>query len=357
MTARAYPGTPGEEHHMQPKPLMTIAAAVAISIAATATAGAATRPSPRLQSLPASVAANRAATWLAGSLDSQGAIVSSGTPNLSDTALAVLAFEATGTMGGRGLAHRALGYLESHVNAYVKVDGADGPGQLATLILGAHALGISATSFGGTNLVNRLLATLQHTGAHAGLFGVQSPTYDGAYREGLSLAALAAVGVTSASKVGGAISWLRAQQCAGGGWEAFRTSTATPCPPTSATSYSGPDTNSTALAIEGLVAQHATPARSPLGFLEHLQASDGGWGYYGGAIDPDSTALVIQALVALGVPVTSPTLVKGSKDAASALLYFQLKGGAFFYPGAPNVGNLLATCQAIPALAKRAFPL
>ena len=50
---------------------------------------------------------------------------------------------------------------------------------------------MSPTSFGGTNLVARLLATQRTTGTDAGLFGAQDPTFDGAYRQGLALAALA----------------------------------------------------------------------------------------------------------------------------------------------------------------------
>ena len=139
------------------------------------------------------------------------------------------------------------------------VSGSDGPGQLALLILDAHALGVSPTSFGGTDLVARLLATQRTTGADAGLFGVQDPTYDGAYRQGLSLAALAAVGTTSGAAVTAAESWLTGQQCGDGGWTSYITA-ANPCNGKPA-KYEGPDTNSTALAVEGLEAQHALGAR------------------------------------------------------------------------------------------------
>jgi hypothetical protein len=290
-------------------------------------------------------------------VNTKGYVSFSGNPDISDTTLVVLALAAAG--GEHATAVRALNYLKSHVNAYVTDGGHDGAGQLATLILDARSLGESPTSFGGTNLVKRLLKTMRTTGPDAGLFGVQDPTYDGAYRQGLALAALAAAGMRGSSTLAPAISWLQRQQCANGGWEAFRSSTTSACPPSDPTTYSGPDTNSTALAVQGLVAQRAKIHHNPVSFLKLLQSAGGGWGYYGGAADPDSTALVIQSLVALHDSVSSTTFRKGSKDPASALFSFQLGDGAFYYPtgSPPNTPNGLATEQAIPALMSKAFPL
>jgi hypothetical protein len=307
----------------------------------------------RAVALPQKAAAHRAVVWLAAQVNAKGYLTSGGSPDLSDTTLAILALEAAG--GEHAVALRALKYMEGHVDAYVNDDGHDGPGGLATLILDAHVLGVSPTKFGGTNLVARLLATLQSSGPNAGLFGVQDPTYDGTYRQGLALAALAAAGVDKKSEVGTAITWLKDQQCSNGGWEAYR-NTSIACTPSNPNTYSGPDTNSTALAVEGLVAQHATFTHAPVGFFVGLQAADGGWGYYGGSSDPDSTALVIQALVALHDPVSARRFQKGSKDPASALLSFQLKSGAFYFPGPPNTVSDLSTEQAVPALVSKAFP-
>jgi hypothetical protein len=305
-------------------------------------------------SLPQTASADRAAAWLASKVNEKGYLVTAGQPDLSNTTLTVLALAATKT--DLSVARRALGYLERHVDAYVTDDHADGPGQLATLILDAHALGANPRSFGGTNLVHRLLATMQTSGANAGLFGVQDPTYTGAYNQGLALAALAAVGERTTSVVGPAVAWLQHQQCANGGWEAYRSSTVTPCTKSNTTTYSGPDTNSTALAIEGLVAQHAAIAVNPLHFFESLQASSGGWGLFGGHADPDSTSLVIQALTALHDSVSASPFLKGARDAVSALLSFQLSNGAFYYPGS-HTANDLSTEQAVPALVRKAFPL
>jgi len=132
------------------------------------------------------------AAWLASRLTPGGYLPSQTTPGQADivaTANTVLALASAGDLT---TANRVLVYLEGHVDQYVVTSGADGPGQLSLLILDAHALGVDPHSFGGTDLVARLLATQRTSGPDAGLFGAQDPTFDGAYRQGLSLSALAA---------------------------------------------------------------------------------------------------------------------------------------------------------------------
>ena len=134
--------------------------------------------------------------------------------------------------------------------------GPTGPGQLALLILDAHALGVDPTSFGGTNLVTRLLATEETSGKNAGLFGTKSQVNNfqaGVYDQGLALGALAGTGDTKGSAIKSAESWLLNQQCADGGWTSYESKN-NPCNGSPA-DFEGPDTNSTALAIEGLAAQ------------------------------------------------------------------------------------------------------
>ena len=334
-------------------------------VAGPATAHAASRPaSTALPTLPQASSAQRGATWLAGQLNASGTIQSGSAPDLAATANVVLALASTGTQPSA--AHRALAYLESHVNSYVHVDGSDGPGQLALLILDAHALGANPKSFGGTNLVSRLLATERMSGPDKGLFGAQAPTYDGAFRQGLALAALAGAGVSSKATVGSAESWLLGQQCPDGGWTSFITSD-NPCNGNPA-DYQGPDTNSTALAIQGLSAQGVLgtkQASKALAFISGAQDGDGGWGYEPGtahtpgATDPDSTALVVQAILALGKSPSAVAFDKGRSNPVSALLAFQLTSGAgkgaFSYPGS-SAPNLLATYQVVPAVSSVKFP-
>ena len=341
---------------------VTLVAALALAALVPSGIAGAVSPLP----LPQTSSAHAAATWLAGQVVPGGYIASTvnpGTADLDATANTVLALASAGV--GAAQAAAALSYLEGHVAAYVTVAGADGPGQLALLILDAHAQGVAPTNFGGTDLVARLVATQRSGGADSGLFGAQDPTYDGAYRQGLALAALAAAGVTSGSVVTGATGWLTAQQCPNGGWTSYIT-VGNPCNGKPA-NYAGPDTNSTALAVEGLAAQGAlspTGAAAALRFFKKAENADGGFGYEPntvkspGSTDPNSTALVIQALLALGAAPSSSTYAKGGGGPVASLVANQVTGGAgdggISFPGISGV-NLLATYQAIPALAGVTF--
>ncbi len=321
--------------------------------------------------LPQPVAARSAAQWLVGQFKPQAFIPTapgSTEPDLSATAQSVLALSAADT--DLPLARSALSYLSGHVDQYVTQEGADGPAQLALLILDTEAMGEDPQSFGGTDLVARLLATEQTSGPDAGLFGTETQlnNYDtGTYEQGLALAALAAAGVHNPSQTGTAVSWLLAQQCPDGGWPlpdvALNACNGLPV------DFAGPDTNSTALAAEGLVAQGALDpaARSgALAFQTAAQDPDGGWSQYPNtaadpqSTDPDSTALVIQSLIALGVSPASSAFVHGQANPVSVLLSFQLTSGpgsgGFFFPPTPAPADLLATYQAVPALAGLSFP-
>ena len=350
---------------------LSVSAASLLCLAAVIVAGpsmaAAAAPTSARSVFPPTPAARQGAIWLASQLTPAGYVLSTtspGQPDLTATANTVLALASAGAdLGGT---RAALGFLESHVDPYVTVSGGDGPGQLALLILDAHALGVDPRTFGGTDLVARLLATQRGPGPDAGLFGVQDPTFDGAFRQGLSLAALAAVGMTASAPVAAAEAWLTGQQCPDGGWTSYITVT-NPCNGSPAT-FAGPDTNSTAVAIEGLEAQGAlgpAGAAKALSFISGAQDADGGWGFFPnapgapGSTDPDSTALVIQAILALGQVPSSALFDRGSANPISALLSFQLTSGAD--PGAftlPSTSSpdLLATYQAVPAAAGVIIP-
>ena len=315
--------------------------------------------------LPQSLPARAGAAWLARQLTAQGFIPTapgSGTPDLSSTAQTVLALSAANVeLQGADL---ALSYLEAHVDGYVTAEGADGPGQLAILILDAEALGADPTYFGGTDLVSRLLATQQKTGLDAGLFGTETQVADysaGTYSQGLALSALAAADVRDTAQVRAATAWLVGEQCPDGGWP-LPDDAVNPCDGNPALGL-GPDTNSTSLALEGLVGQGAlSPSvkSNALSFLVGGQDADAGWSLEPNTLatpatsDPDSTALVIQALVAIGTSPTASPFTKGAATPVSVLLSFQLtagpSAGAFFFPAAPGQASIISSYQAVPAL-------
>ena len=131
--------------------------------------------------------------------------------------------------------------------------------------------------------------------ATTGLFGSADPTYDGAYRQSMALLGLTAA---KAPLPAPAVSWLVAQQCANGSYQAYRANVSEPCSAPDPEGFTGPDSNSTALAAMALKAagRSAQSARA-LAALLAAQNADGGWGYIlGGASDVNSTGLALAAV-------------------------------------------------------------
>jgi len=173
-----------------------------------------------------------------------------------------------------------------------------------------------------------------------------SPTI-GAYGAGTGDNAWAILGATAISETipASALTALRDAQQTDGGWE-----------------WSvgwGSDTNSTALAIQALVANGeaitSTAIVSAVAFLRNAQVADGGFPYAPGATaesDANSTAYVIQALIAAGEEPDGTAWEKSGVSPVDYLVGMQLPSGAFEWT--PGTGeNALATTQAIPALLGR----
>jgi hypothetical protein len=193
----------------------------------------------------------------------------------------------------------------------------------------------------------------------AGLYGKDDPTYDGVWRQSLSLIALHSVKVTPAKE---AVRWLAGQQCANGGWPSYRADTADDC--TSATE----DSNATAAAVQALVTLggYGRAVDRAVSWLKDNQNDDAGWSYNpGGASDANSTSLAISALVAAG---TDPAgVMKRGRSAYGGLAAFQLgcdsgadRRGAFAYQPDKSGGliaNDLASAQAALAAAGGSLPV
>ncbi|MFI1965285.1 prenyltransferase/squalene oxidase repeat-containing protein [Streptomyces pathocidini] len=150
------------------------------------------------------------------------------------------------------------------------------------------------------------------------LHGTKDPTYDGVWRQSLALLAQDAAGVVPAGK---SVDWLAGQQCASGGFAAYRADATEKCDAKTAV-----DSNSTAAAVQALAALggHSAQVEKAAGWLKSVQNQDGGWGYApGGPSDANSTSVVIGALAASG---RKPEGVKSQqgKSPYDALLGFQL---------------------------------
>lgn len=358
---------------------LALVAAPATASAAPATAtstvtAAATATAPAADGIDAPAGNVRTARLGAGYLARQivangGYLAPFGTADASSTAYAVVALAAAG-VGGRATT-LALRYLKTRVaDGLVDGTGADDAGALANVILATTAAGEDPRAFGGTapanNLVERLLATKRTAGPDRGLFGAADPTYDGAFRQGLALAALHGARVPP-SRVTPSLAWLTAQQCADGLWTSYRPDTSVPCPAADPATFSGPDTNSTSLAVQGLAAYGSQPRRGVmLTTLKGIQSADGGFPFLavaGQSSDPNSTAVTIQALVATKAAPGSLRWVVDGASPYAALAAYQLgcgdpapDRGAYYYPGS-RTANVLATIQAVPAQVGATLPV
>lgn len=299
--------------------------------------------------------AQAGSNWIASRLTSTGSA-----PLAGDTREAASALFTSAT--NEAAARKALSFLRSNL------DPAATHGALAQLILVAVVAGENPRAFGGTGAINDLVARLATTkttsGPDRGLYGPPNE-FGSVYNQGLVLQALGALGETDAD----AIAWLKAQQCADGSFEEYRANLTTPCDPLDPAGFTGPDTNGTASAVLGLAAVGTTAPLSPLAWLDSHQSATGGWAYLPGATeadDPNSTALVIQALRALGVTDADARFTKGTSTPVSTLLRFQFgcaaaaaDRGGFWYPPYGDSGYLpdvKATSQAVIALAGAAVP-
>ncbi len=343
-----------------PRPL-TVALLVVVLATSVALPGGAAPPTS-----DPPTAADYAAGWLATQVAEDGSVPGGFDP-LADAGNAALAFAAAG-VGGEAF-EDVVGHVRENIDAFVAYPfdaSLDDPARLGKAIMIAVAAGEDPRSFGGTDLVARLEATL---GLFApGLYGGADPSFDGVFRQGFAVVGLVAAGVVPDPA---AVAWLVDQQCgpenpeAAGGWQEYRPDTGLPCTDPDPLSFTGPDTNGTALALMALEAVGEAPGTDPLGFLEAALESDGGWGFIpGSGSDPSSTALVIRALLAMGVDPADFDVAGG--DPWASLLSWQLgcdspaeQRGAFTFgwadpPGAPD---LFSTLDAIGAAAGAPYPI
>ncbi len=183
----------------------------------------------------------------------------------------------------------------------------------------------------------------------AGLYGAADPTYDGVYRQSMALLGLVAA---KAPVPAAAVAWLTGQQCASGAFSAYRADLSVPCASPDPAAFTGPDSNSTALAALALTATGRTQAAAKAaGALQAAQNADGGWGYtLGGASDVNSTALALAALHAF------PTTLQADGPIPRATAYLKkaqvpctaapaTRGALPYQPG--QAVNALASTQGL----------
>mgnify|MGYP001045492038 FL=1 len=115
------------------------------------------------------------------------------------------------------------------------------------------------------------------------------------------------------------------------------------------------DTNTTAMVMQALVAAGEEQGlEEALAYLQAVQNGDGGFPYqspseYGTDTDANSTAVVLQALLAAGEALDDWAPVDAGPLEALDSLY-DATTGAFLWQAVVPSPNVLATAQAIPAL-------
>jgi len=286
---------------------------------------------------PYTQAALAALSWVAAQQQADGSFPGFGASSTADAVYAICAVGGDPN-GFLRDGHSPISYLGDHAGEFTSV-----AGSLGKAILAAVCAGKDPRAFGGVDLV----ATLEKA---------RDPS-TGRYGSDLAGHAFALLALTSVGRPipTAAVTWIRQAQTPEGGWSWSGDPAA-----------GGADTNSSALAMQALLAAGVSPAdpalRAALAYLHAQQNADGGFPYvkpspYGTDTDANSTAYVVQALLAAGEDPEGPAWTVEGKTPLAALLALQQPSGGFLWQAAVPGENALATYQAIVALMLKPFPL
>ncbi len=245
----------------------------------------------------------------------------------------------------------ALDYLETQAYTYTHdLTGTLFPGRAGMLIVAVVAgradptrFGVYPTGHGSAGQPLDLVAALEAT-YHPDT-GAYSSTAKGGYSSGAAgtinqLWSLLGLAATQRTIPLTATEYLISLQEPDGGW---------------GWGAGSGDVDTTALVLQTLLATgHVAPTDAPiqdgLNFLRNAQAATGGWEAWG-SLSADSTASAIQALLAAGyAPPTASWATPGGGTPYDALLSLHAPNGSFG-------NNALSTAHAIPALAEAPLPV
>lgn len=281
------------------------------------------------------VAAERALRWL-GAQQMDNGQFSFGAGSTIDALLAIGAAGEDPSIWRRPNGRSPLEYLATQAMTYTQASA----GATGKLIVGLHAVGANHRQFGGVDLAARLASFDQGGGA-----------YGNATSQAWSILALRVLGQPTDQ----AAAKLRAMQVTNGGWS------------------SGfgpiPDTNTTALALQALVAAGEPVSSrtiiSATAFLREQQSRQGGFPYQTpDAPDTTSTGNVMLGLMAIRsdpdslgwtTRLTETTAISvTARTPVDWLLTQQSASGAFLAFGSDSD---FATLQIIPALLGKPLPI
>jgi hypothetical protein len=237
-----------------------------------------------------------------------------------------------------------IDYLGANAASACPATSATAPsaGGCGELIQAAVAAAKDAHAFGGLDLISRLDTYYDPS---TGKYG------DGeAFTQALAIQGLVAAGQPVP---GAALTFVHTAEDGDGGWDYLDVAN----DPNAASNYDTSDSNSTAMVLMALDAagDHSRDATA-LTWLHSLQNTDGGFSFQGGGSDPDSTALVLQAIIASGGSPAGAAWTVNGNTPASELVATQDPSGGYTFPG--NAGpDAFTTAQVPPALDGVAYPV
>jgi len=282
-----------------------------------------------LSALPAGAQASgvdQAARWLVSVQNTDGGWGASPERDSSPeiTGWVMLGLEAAGRnpldVTRRG--HSPVGFLRSHVKEL------SSSGDFARTILALQGAGVDPRSFGDRNLVGAL---------------VKRRRSDGSFEGWPASTAFAVIALRAAETTGGlnrSLSWLGKVQNDGGGWGDLPGSQST--------------ADGTGAVMQAL--PNATAARRGLGYLRKAQRQSGGFALGGsGEVNSQSTAWAVQGMVAVGANPAKKG--SGGKSALDYLDARQAGDGHYRYSASSDQTPVWVTGQVLAATAGDSFPI
>ncbi len=243
----------------------------------------------------------------------------------SMTGWAMLGFEAAGVnpqdvTSGKGVS--PVEYLQEEISTV------QSPGDLARTILALEGAGIEPREFAGRNLVAALLAKRRP---------------DGSYEDWPNSTAYAVVALRSAgiANVADSVDWLHEVQNEDGGWGDV------PGSPS--------DADGTGAVLQAL-SPSSKAAQRAVGYLRQVQQPGGGFRLGGnGALNTQSTAWAVEGLLAAGADPAQ--FKRGGKSAYEYLEGNQASDGHYRYSSKSDQTPVWVTGQVLVAASEKHLPL
>jgi energy-coupling factor transport system substrate-specific component len=202
------------------------------------------------------------------------------------------------------------------------------PGDLARTILALEGAGVEPREFGGRNLVAALLGKRRKDGSYEGW--PNSTAY--------AVLALRSAGITNVTD---SVEWLREVQNEDGGW--------------GDTAGAPSNADGTGTVLQAL-SPSGNPAKKAVGYLRQVQQPGGGYRLGGnGALNTQSTAWAVEGLLAAGADPAD--FKRGGKSALDYLEANQDADGHYRYSSKSDQSPVWVTGQVLVAAARKYLPL